>query len=567
MCTLGPMRSIELDPENRRLVLSFPYHPRLVEVVRSLPERRFDPVAKTWSVPCDHAAEVVAVLQDHGFVRTPEVEELLDGSALAGAGLADNVEGPPTLRISQINARVRGAIAAAFPEAFWVVGEIAGYERNEHKRHVYFELVEKEEGAEKPRARVTAVLFEKVQPRIRRKLEGAEDPFALRDGIEVRFRVRADLYEPSGSYQLILEDVDPVHTLGKLALARQQILKVLTERGLRDRNHSRPLPELPLEVAVITSWGSDAYNDLLKELEQSGYAFHLTVYDARMQGRELKRTVAAGLAYFARHAGDHDVLVLARGGGSRTDLVWFDDLDLAVAVAEHPLKVVCGIGHERDRGVLDCITTSVKTPTAAAQVLVKQVAGAVEVLDARLERVILGARHHCLEETDRLRRLGLRICTTTGMRIQAARHVVDQRARLVVQAVQAGLRAARIAVVNRTDRLRTAAGVATRMSTARVEAAGRALDPHRLAALVHQARRHVEALESRLRALDPVQVLKRGFAVVRDQEGRIVTGIARLRPDDTIDVELRDGRAGARVQAVRPATRESQTSTKGNPKR
>jgi len=559
------MRRIELDPENRRLVLTFPYHPRLVEVVRGLPERRFDPESKTWSVPCDHAAEVVALLQDHGFVRAPEVEELLGGAAGAVGGPALDEDAPPTLRISQINARVRGAIAAAFPEAFWVVGEIAGYERNQHKRHVYFELVEKEEGAEKPRARVTAVLFEKVQPRIRRKLEKAEEPFVLRDGIEVRFLVRADLYEPSGSYQLILEDVDPVHTLGKLALARQKILKVLTERGLRDRNRSRPLPDLPLTVAVITSWGSDAYNDLLKELEQSGYAFALTVYDARMQGRELKGTVAAGLNYFARRAADHDVLVLARGGGSRTDLVWFDDLDLAVAVAEHPLKVVCGIGHERDRGVLDCITTSVKTPTAAAQLLVKQVAGAEEGLDVRMERVVLGARQRCLEEAERLRRLGLRICTTTTMRIQAARQAVDHRARLVVQAVQAGLRAARIAVVGRTDRLRTAAGVATRMSAARVEAMLRVLHPDRMALLMHRARRHVEALESRLRALDPVRVLKRGFAVVRDPKGRIVTSIGGLQPDDTIDVELRDGRAGARVEEVRPAASESRTFTKGNP--
>ena len=537
------MRRIELDPENRRLILSFPYHPRLVEVVRSLPERRFNPHSKTWSVPGDHAAEVVAALRDYNFIRSPEVDDLISGSAVPPVP----GDGPLTLRISQINARVRGAIAAAFPEAFWVVGEIAGYDRNTHKKHIYFELVEKEEGAEKPRARVTAVLFDTVKSRVRRQLKNAVDPFDLCDGIEVRFRARADLYEPSGSYQLIIEDVDPVHTMGKLALARQEILSTLSRRGLRDRNSGLPFPSLPLRVAVLTSWGSDAFNDVLKELEQSGYAFDLTVFDARMQGKELKKTVAAGLDYFARRADHHDVLVLVRGGGSRTDLVWFDDLDLAVAVAEHPLKIICGIGHQRDQSVLDCITTSMKTPTATAQALVGQVAAVEEMLEDRLERVILEGRQRCFEERERLRVLGVQIITAAGTRLASSRQGVEHAARLLVQGVRGTLRASKLAVAGYAERLNAASRVATRMGMERVRAAGRVLRRDRMQMILSHARRHVAALEGRLRALDPVQVLNRGFAVVRDAGGTIITGVKRLRADEEIGVEMRDGRLDARI--------------------
>jgi exodeoxyribonuclease VII large subunit len=405
---------------------------------------------------------------------------------------------------------------------------------------------------------VTAVLFDRTRRRVERKLEQAPEPFELQDGIEVRFQVKVDLYEASGSYQLIVEDVDPVHTLGKLALARQEILRQLTERGLRDLNRVRALPALPLRVAVITSWGSDAFNDLVKELEQSGYAFRVSVFDARMQGKELKSTVAAGLDRFARDAGDHDILVLTRGGGSRSDLVWFDDLDLAVAVARHPLKVICGIGHQRDESVLDCIATSVKTPTAAAQLLVRTVADAEEALQERLERVVDGADRVVLTESERLRRTGARIALAVDGRIRSARQETRHRAGLLAQGARGALRGERMRVASRVDRLRAAVLVATRTSFRRVEAAVRGLRAERTRVLFKQAADRVQAAESRLRALDPARVVKRGFAVVRDAAGRIVTDIDRVRPGDAVRVGLRDGEFDAGVKRVRqePVRRE-----------
>ena len=313
------MRRIELDQNRQCLIISFPYHPSLVEVVRGLPERRFDRAERTWSVPSEHASVVVATLESHGFLRSPEVDALVagkePGAAVVPGDSLQEAEGPPTLRISQLNMQVRRAVVSAFPQPIWVVGEIAGYDRNQQRRHAYFELVEKTEATETPRARVQAVLFEQTRKRVDLACQNAPEPFQLTDGIEVRFRVRIDLYEASGSYQIIVEDVDPVHTLGRLALARRELLRELTERGLRDRNHQLALAPMPLRVALITSWGSDAFNDVVKEFEQSGYAFTLTVFDARMQGQALKETVAAGLDYFARTAVDHDVLVVAARRG------------------------------------------------------------------------------------------------------------------------------------------------------------------------------------------------------------------------------------------------------------
>lgn len=545
------MRLIELDSDRRRLILRFPYDPAVVARVRELPERRFDREERTWWVPCQHAHAVADALAPHGFALAPEVAALLGGAEAAAPNDSSPAAPGPTFRVSELNAVVRHAIEEAFPVPVWVAGEIAGYDRNRHRRHIYFELVEKAEGEEKPRARVSVVLFESVRPRVERRLAEAPDPFELCDGIEVRLRVRVGLYEPAGSYQAVLEDLDPVHTLGRLALARQQILRTLAARGLEDRNRSRPLPALPLRVALITSFGSDAMNDVLQELAQSGYAFSIAVFDARMQGRELKATVAAGLEHFARRAADHDVLVLARGGGARTDLVWFDDLDLAVAVAEHPLKVICGIGHQRDQSVLDLIATSVKTPTAAAQLLAARVREAEGALVERLARIAGGARAVVGEQAAALRRSGRRIALATGARFEAARRDLEHRVGLVVRGGRGALRSARSAAHNRVDRLAAAARVATRLAGERAARAVRALAPERVQVLFARAGRQAAAREERLRALDPAGVLRRGFALVRDGEGRLVTGVDRVAAGDDVTVQLRDGELAAGITGIR----------------
>jgi exodeoxyribonuclease VII large subunit len=253
----------------------------------------------------------------------------------------------------------------------------------------------------------------------------------------------------------------------------------------------------------------------------------VTLVPVKVQGPELRPSMRAGLQWFSARSADFDVLCILRGGGSRTDLAWFDDLELAVAVASHPLKVLVGIGHERDQSVLDVIAHSEKTPTAVA---------------SRLVDTVVRARRDVAAAAVRLQRSVARALA------RAARGLADVGA-VLRQAVAGRL-------VHERARLRTAARDLDR-------AAVRFLDAERQGMRLHRERccrgaaRQVERLAARLeqqaarhRLLDPLAVLRRGFAIVRAEDGRVLPEIARVRGHEVLLVQLRDGTVRTRAETI-----------------
>ncbi len=415
---------------------------------------------------------------------------------------------------------------------------------------MFFSLVDKDAAGEKVAARVDVALFERTAKRLLPEL--AAKGLTLRDGLEILIEARIDLYPATGRYQLVLEDIRPEFTLGKLALTREQILADLRTAGLDERNTALPLPLPPLRVGVLTSPDSDGWNDFLREIEASEIGFQLSLYPVRVQGEELRPTVLRGLEWFAEHADDFDVLCIVRGGGSRSDLAWFDDRDVAFAVARHPLKIVCGIGHERDRSVLDEIAHSMKTPTAAAAFLVAQWEACDELLRDRA-RWLQGAVSEALHAAEKtLGRQGDRLRRLVHARLLAERHHLGEAARRLVRGAPAHLRERRRELDATAQRI--AFGTRGLLRGARTE-----LD-HRVLRLASTARSRLErataqlrTAETRQRLLDPLRVLTRGYAIVRDADnGGIVTGAGGARTGMLTDIQLRDGRLRARVESVHP---------------
>ncbi|HRY30466.1 MAG TPA: exodeoxyribonuclease VII large subunit, partial [Elusimicrobiota bacterium] len=242
-----------------------------------------------------------------------------------------------TLTVSQINQKIGETISAGFPDPFWVTGEIQGYDRDAAKAptrrwgQVYFELVEKEKGSDSAKASLKAILWGDAQATIVQRLRSTSDKLTLRDGLQVKFLCAVDFYWPRASLQMKILDVDPEFTLGDLERARQELLKNLKEKGLFDRNRSVLFPPLPGNIGLITSEGSAAYHDFTDELKRSGYAFRVRLWDARMQGEETEASVCRGIALLEGDP-EVDVIVLVRGGGSRSDLIWFDKEKIAYAV-------------------------------------------------------------------------------------------------------------------------------------------------------------------------------------------------------------------------------------------
>lgn len=618
-------RRLRLDESSGRIAIEFPYDRSLIDVVREIPGRRWDPDRKLWTAPLEVAAEVVRVLGARGFVvdaslaerldRNPaparpaadrepsgparnELEaadpwpaelgyeplaenelpplELLEGdwqpppsltdpgppeqpsaATLASASApapASNEEVVPAdqahLSVSELNQQVRLALRRRFPRAIWVVGQVSGWDRNAHKQHVFFELTEKDTEGEQEVARVTTVLFGGMRSRVLRRLAEGGEELGIQDGVQVRLLVKVDLYGRSGSYQVVVEDIDPAYTLGVLALNREKVLKELEKRGLATKNRDLPPPPLPLRVALISSWGSDAANDVIAELRRSGYAFKVAVYDAFMQGPRLEASVGAALSRVAACNAEYDICLICRGGGSRTDLAWFDNLAVALAVAELPLKVIVGIGHHRDLGALDLIAYSEKTPTAAADFLVTTLASREAELEERaavLERLVRGGlksgrldlshrgvrfRRAALLATHRAAELlgaGEQRLTQAGRHslTRVGSHLNEARATLVFLA-RGSLRNQWLELQGRRDRLIERGRAQLRLEQERLTAKDRQILAH-----------------------DPRRLLRRGFAIVRNAvDGHMITGIQQTQVGADIRVELRDGLIDARVESV-----------------
>lgn len=531
---------IELDGSGRQLVIRFAYRAELVNVVRALPGRTFDRDKKLWKVPSEHVAKVVATLAPLGFVLASEVVSIVGDvpptptttpplSSLPFAAAPTN----DALTVSALNQRVRGALQGAFPESLWVVGEVMNFDKSAGRQHRFFTLVEKTPGDEaRPLAQIEAALFERTIELLERKLRAADPPLQLRDGLQIRVLARVDLYPATGRYQLVIDDVDPTYTLGQLALNREQILRELRAQGLEHTNLNLRLPTPALRLGVLASPTSDGWNDFVRHLQAAPFAWDVTLFPVRVQGVTLRQTVGAGLRWFAHAAARFDALCILRGGGSRTELSWWDDRELAFAVAQHPLKILVGIGHERDRTVLDCIAQSFKTPTAVAAFLVDCAEGVRARLDEAASAVIEACLGRLASANSALHTCAVDI-----------RHAL--RARLAGEHERLGL-----------DRHRLVRGSAHRFARQRdllQRAAERAT--RGVATRLERATASLERQATRQRLLDPRAVLRRGFAMVRGDDGRIVTDARQLALGAGLDVEFRDGVVAARTERVtiRPA--------------
>ncbi len=449
------------------------------------------------------------------------------------------------LTVSQLNLRVKLALKEAFPSFVWLVGEISGLERarkrNEQQssQFLHFQLVEKGENGQVI-SEVNAVLSKEDQQRVETRLAKAGNPFRLEDEVTVRVLVQVDLYVPWGAYRVVIKDLDVAYTLGEVARRREEIIRKLAKEGLIDRNKSLPFPLVPLRVGLITSLGSDAEKDVLKTLRESGYAFQVVVHGARVQGPYTEPSVLNALDWFRAHAGEFDVVLICRGGGSRTDLAWFDSEALGRAVATFPLPVVVGIGHEEDRSVLDEVGWRAKTPTAAAQLLVHRVRETLEHLEETLRGVLSRAEARLAEaqrgEGERARRL----TRAAESLLAGAKTDLTRLSRALPRAVGAALGGQRQYLLQVRGRLRRSARRELDEAWERVAKAAQLARPRALALLSREQER-LEARENRLHALDPRRVVERGFAVLRLTEGKVVTDPAQAPPGTKLRAEIKRG--------------------------
>ena len=401
----------------------------------------------------------------------------------------------------ELNHKVRSAIEARMDDEYWVQAELSEVHLNRNG-HCYLEFVERDEASGTLIAKARGTIWSNVYRLLAPYFEEATGhPFAA--GIRVQVLVQVQFHELYG-YSLSVTDIDPTYTLGDLMRHRKQILDQLEREGVLTLNKELPMPLLPQRIAVISSATAAGYGDFCHQLadNRQGYAFQVELFPAIMQGRQVEESLLQALDAIMERQEQFDVVVIIRGGGAVSDLTGFDTYLLASACAQFPLPIITGIGHERDDTVIDAVAhTRVKTPTAAAQLLIGRMDEAAQHLDALSQRLKTAVDQRLMREHLQIESLRNRIPQLLYQRMTAAR----QRIHSLQEQLQYSVR----------QRQKN--------------------ESHRLALL---KQRVADASPQRLLALGYTLTLK---------EGHFIKDSSQLSPGDQVEIRFRQGKVKARV--------------------
>ena len=424
--------------------------------------------------------------------------------------------GETAISLVEFNRRIGGLLHDASVQRCWVVAETSDVRQS--GGHCYLELVQKDAQTGQTLARMRGIVWASVYARLRCEFERATgQPFA--SGMNVMVEVSANFHEQYG-LSVVITGINPTYTLGDMARQRLEILNRLRREGIIDLNKQLPWVDVAQRVAVISAAGAAGYGDFMNQLHNnpSGIKFYTCLFPAVMQGQSTVTSVIAALERINDYADLFDCVVIIRGGGSTSDLNSFDNYDLAANVAQFPLPVICGIGHDRDNTVVDSVASvRVKTPTAAAEWLLDRAQSALDHVNALTDMVVDSATQMLSGARQQLAYF------TSGIPLMADNIVVRHRARLQQIAAAIPVVAAR-----RIDGV----GKDLAFASQRVAMAARQC--------VANERQRVTGLEKQVELLSPDRVLRRGYSLTL-RDGHVVTSASSLRAGDSLVTRFADG--------------------------
>lgn len=457
------------------------------------------------------------------------IESALHSTPLGGASQG-------ALTLSQFANLISAQINAA-PQLSgrWVVVEISRIGMG--GPHCYCELIEKDaSGATTVKMRGT--IWANVWRQVSSKFYAATGK-QIAAGMKVMFRMSAS-HSPAYGLSANINDVDPAYTLGDAERRRREILAMLDREGILERNKSINLPVCSQKIAVISSSTAAGYGDFMNQLQSSGFAFYTLLYPAALQGAKTAESVMAALDRIEMAVDFWDAVVIIRGGGATDDLNSFDDPELARRVATYPLPVIVGIGHERDRTVLDEIAhTRCKTPTAVAAFLIDSLQEC-ETRAIELTRSIIDyTRQAFLGERRRLERFSSVLPLLAPGRIESEYRRLDNcRSALVHLTSEAAHRASEL-LMRIGARLETATSAAISRPKERLK-----LIPELLRRAVEvridQEERRLRARKELIDVLGPEATLKRGYSITR-VKGKAIRNASAISPGDRIVTSFAEG--------------------------
>lgn len=392
------------------------------------------------------------------------------------------------ISLHQLNNIIGDTLKANLEPSYWVVAEI-GEMRQTQKGHCYLELVEKEDHTVKAKSRATiwsytyrnlSVWFEKMTGQ------------ALKPGMKILFNATVEFHDVYG-LSLNIRDIDANFTLGERARRRTEVLEQLKEDGVYDMNKELPLPIVPQHIAIISSPTAAGYGDFMDQLTKNTYNYHFEteLFKATMQGEGAAASIISCLHEIFERIHEFDAIALIRGGGASLDLDCFDDYELASHIAQFPLPVITGIGHERDETVCDLIAhTKMKTPTAVSEFLIAGMRTFEEQLDFHMDKIAEATSNLLVNQSNYLERKVMQLQNGVQYITNVQERKIDKLLHTLKHSISKDLEQNHLHLDQMEEKLKRSPGK-----------------------IIQQESNKLDSLEKYFDAINPENILKKGYSI------------------------------------------------------
>ena len=407
------------------------------------------------------------------------------------------------LSLFELNATIKKNLEQHLEPSYWVIAEI-GEMRTHSSGHCYLELVEKED--DKIIAKMRATIWAYTYRNLASWFENITGQ-PLKKGLKVLSLVTVQFHELYG-LSLNVKDIDANFTLGERARRRQEVITQLKEDGIYDLNQQLSLPTVTQHVAVVSSPSAAGFGDFMDQLKQNskGYDFRIDLFKAIMQGENASESIINALLAIAQQEDVYDVVIIIRGGGSQIDLDCFDNYDLAAHVAQFPLPILTGIGHDRDETITDLVAhTKLKTPTAVAEFLISGMVAFEDRIDLIFSRLYQLTRSGIQTNDQQLIRFEHRLSSASNRLLERQHYHLQLL----------------------WNQLHTSAKNGVNFN-----------------------RKKVETIEKALELLNPENIMKRGYSVTTVNGSKILPG--KLKVGDDIKTYTLDQVIKSKIEQISP---------------
>jgi len=449
------------------------------------------------------------------------------------------------LSLTELQLIIRDSLYLALPDMYWVIAEISEIKEN-YAGHCYLELIEKHPDEKNVRARAKAIIWSNRYRFLKSFFENITGE-SLKEGLKILVKTKIEYHELYG-LSLVITDIDPAFTIGEMAMKRQLVIKKLEEEGVFSMNKEIDFPAVPQRIAIISSKNAAGYSDFINHLtgNSSGYVFYTALIETAMQGTETEQGVISALDKIALNSDLFDLVVIIRGGGSQSDLSWFDSYNIAYYVTQFPLPVITGIGHDKDMSVTDMVANrALKTPTAVADFLIDYVAG---------------AENHLIEVSSEITDISRIIIEKNRNRIEKSRIRLIPLSRIMISEIKDRLSGSILEIINIGKEHIIRAGLAPANQESRLVSAVKSFSSGKESVLKRTIKNltdlttnaldrnniRVAGLRNTLSILKPENVLKRGYTIT-SFNGRILKKRKQVKTNDLIDTQFSDGAVKSRI--------------------